>query len=436
VSHIVPRFRRGALLLALGAAACAPRGRAPAGAPGALQPAAASEECRLTGSDAPADTLTVALPGPVDAAHAPRPVTEAERLVFRQLYEPLIHVDCRGRVTPGLAGSWMAADGGRRWSFALRDGARFWDGTPVTSEDVRASWAASERGLDERVTIVSDRVLTVYFAQPYATVPPRFADQALAVYKKVPGLGWPIGTGAYWLDESGGDGNLRALPAFGDPLPVLAFRVASGDDPRDLLDAGVDLLVTGDRTVVQYAATRPDFTIAPLPWDRTYVLLTRESVSVSEQARRGLADAVRADARPAEATDCHVAPAAAPANDGGGAAGPRRIAYAQGDRTARELAGRLVALGIGGASATGLSADDLAARLHAGSATAFVVALSRADADPCLDYPSLPLRAPWLGSVAPLVDTRRDALVRRAAGVAGLVADGDGVVRVTPAPPR
>jgi len=73
----------------------------------------------------PTDTLTVALLGSVDPAHAPVAVSDAERLVFAQLYEPLVHVDCAGRVVPGLADSWRVDSGGRRWTFTLRRDAQF-----------------------------------------------------------------------------------------------------------------------------------------------------------------------------------------------------------------------------------------------------------------------------------------------------------------------
>ena len=82
----------------------------------------------------------LALPGGLDPDHAPLPATEAERHVFRNLYETLVRVDCSGRVEPGLASAWEAYDGGRYWVFQIRDGAMFWDGTPVDPTAVMLSW--------------------------------------------------------------------------------------------------------------------------------------------------------------------------------------------------------------------------------------------------------------------------------------------------------
>ena len=120
--------------------------------------------------------------------------------------------------------------------------------------------------------------------------PDILADPALAVAKRVPGIAWPIGTGAYWV--SGATADLTAAPVGGARRPVLRWRPAGGDQ-RDLLDAGVDLLVTDDPGAVAYAATRADFSSVPLPWDRTYVLLApvpvRAPAPILEDLARGLA---------------------------------------------------------------------------------------------------------------------------------------------------
>src|SRR5947209_17254209 len=86
------------LIAALDACRTAP---VPAVAPVAVAPVVGDRrgegECELApGLVAAAGALTVALPGGVDLAHAPVPATDAERLVFPHLYEPLVHIDCAG----------------------------------------------------------------------------------------------------------------------------------------------------------------------------------------------------------------------------------------------------------------------------------------------------------------------------------------------------
>ncbi|MBK9385694.1 MAG: hypothetical protein IPN34_12865 [Planctomycetes bacterium] len=53
------------------------------------------------------------------------------------VYETLVRRDEQGRLAPRLAESWTIEDGGRRYVFTLRKGARFHDGMAVTAEAVR-----------------------------------------------------------------------------------------------------------------------------------------------------------------------------------------------------------------------------------------------------------------------------------------------------------
>ena len=62
----------------------------------------------------------------------------------KALYEPLALVGPDGEVEPAAAESWEVSDDGLRWTFHLRDGLRFSNGDPVTSEDFQYAW---RRGL-------------------------------------------------------------------------------------------------------------------------------------------------------------------------------------------------------------------------------------------------------------------------------------------------
>lgn len=59
-------------------------------------------------------------------------------LVARQLFEGLTRWDAiEERVVPAAAERWSVSDGGRQFTFELRPGMTFHDGSPVTSEDFR-----------------------------------------------------------------------------------------------------------------------------------------------------------------------------------------------------------------------------------------------------------------------------------------------------------
>ncbi|MDR1309452.1 MAG: ABC transporter substrate-binding protein [Deltaproteobacteria bacterium] len=59
-----------------------------------------------------------------------------DMLIIFQAYEHLVDIDpATYNPVPGLAASWESTDG-KTWTFKIRDQAKFWDGTPVTSKDV------------------------------------------------------------------------------------------------------------------------------------------------------------------------------------------------------------------------------------------------------------------------------------------------------------
>ena len=341
--------------------------------------------------------------------------------MFRHLYETPVRIDCEGHVIPALAQSWVRDDGGRRWTFRLRDDAQFWDGAPVTSRDL----VFGRGGAGYTLGAPETRVVTMMLARQSDDVPPVLGDAALAVAKAAPDTSWPIGTGAYWATSATTTPQeIRAQSSSGD---TLVFRLSTTGDARDLLDAGVDLLVTRDRALRDYAATLKNLTVVPLPWDRTYVYVT----AASESPRfDGLEQAVRADARRPEGGDpwwrelraCGLTPDTAQTP----ATGQRRILFSRSDPTARELAGRLAALTRAVAAAR--SADALSAAVASGKDWGYIVALPRVTADPCRSAKAL--LPQWTATITALVETRPTAIVRR--GVARWALDQDGTIHLAP----
>ena len=366
--------------------------------------------------------ITIGLSDAVDPRHAPFARNDAERIVFRHLYETPVRVDCDGQVRPELAAQWEKADGGRRWTFRLRDGAQFWDGAPVTAQDI----VFGHGGAGYTLSAPEKSVVTVTFAKGRDDVPPMLGDPGLAVTKPAPDSSWPIGTGSYWATSATTTPQeIRAHTPRGD---TLVFKFAASGDARDLLDAGVDLLVTRDRALRDYAATLQNHEVVALPWDRTYVYVTAEASGGSTRFD-GLEQAVRAEARRAEGDFwwrdlrvCGVGRDSAPPSP----TGQRRILYARGDPTARELAGRLAALTH--AVATGRAPDDFSAALAGGKDWGYVVALPRVTANVCRSAKDL--LPTWPATFTALVDTRPAAIVRR--GVARWTVDQDGTVHLAP----
>jgi Bacterial extracellular solute-binding proteins, family 5 Middle len=364
-------------------------------------------------------TVTIGLSDSVDPGHAPFPRNDAERLVFRHLYERPVRIDCDGHPHAELADQWDKEDDGRRWTFRLRDDAQFWDGAPVTAQDI----VFGKGGVGYTLSAPENRVVAVSFAKGQDDLPPVLGDPGLAVTKPAPDSSWPIGTGAYWATSGTTTAKeIRAHTTHGD---TLVFKFASGD-ARDLLDAGVDLLVTRDRVLRDYAATLQNRAVIPLPWDRTYVYVTAEAGSTRFD---GLEQSVRADARRAEGgfwwldlKACGIGQGSSPP----ASTGQKRILYPRTDPTARELAGRLAALTH--AAATGRAPDDFSAALSAGRDWGYIVALPRVTPDVCRT--ARDLLPSWSATFTALVDTRATAIARR--GAARWVVDRDGTVHLAP----
>jgi hypothetical protein len=357
-------------------------------------------------------------------------------LVFRQLYEPLVRVDCSGRIVPALAVAWSTSDGGRSWTFRLRDGAVFWDGSPARAADVLASWRPRDGGVGGplarlgTVTGASGGELTVLLAAPSTTVPRAFADPALAVVKPIRESPWPLGTGAYWIADAD-SARFVARPV--TPRPgrgEIDFRLVHGG--AEAIGDSADVLVTRDPTAGRLNA-RPGFTSVPLAWDLTYAVRLRghDGGAVSRELRESLARELGADAaRAAESPawwgrECSLSRGAV-----GGAGGVRRVVYAAGDPVARTLARRIAALVDSGrlgpgappaggrVRATPLAPGALAAAVRSGREVAALVSLP---SRPYLGCASLPADA---HALTPLVETRPHAVLR--SGTVGIALEWDG----------
>jgi hypothetical protein len=405
---------------------------------------------------------TVGLSDRVDPTHAPRPANESERLLFRQLYETLVAVDCLGRVHPALAASWRLDTDGRTWIVTLRENARFADGTPLTANDVRASWGGDGNRNQlhpvDSIVALDDHAVAITFRRQRADVDALqvLAHPDLAIAKPVADSAWPLGTrSARVAPQDDPQRELRAtvITITRDALPPLRFLVAPGD-ARNLLDADADLLLTRDPAALDYARTLPQFQTMPLAWQRTHVLLTpdrpRPSAPLSAPARQVLADdAVRGEARGAlepfwwqTVRDCNVL-----SSPPRGRTSPApRIVYGANDDAARDLAERFVGLvRASGPAATmlldvllpdrprrtyeralGLTGNALAQAIRLGADAGYVVSVDSRPVDPCRDLLALIGIAPWLDpeTIIPLIDTRLQAVVRR--GRSGVSAEWDG----------
>lgn len=182
------RWRLGAALLAtaLAATACwsAPSSRGAAAGQG--QPATA------TGDPVSGGTLDVALelaPGCADPG-----TPSVVPAITRNIVDSLVDIDPdTGKAVPWLAKSWKINDGATSFTFTLRDGVTFSDGSPLTADVVKKNFdrlielgahvpsAASKLSGYGGTTVHNDHSFTVKFDEPRADFMQAAASRALGI---------------------------------------------------------------------------------------------------------------------------------------------------------------------------------------------------------------------------------------------------------------
>jgi peptide/nickel transport system substrate-binding protein len=151
----------------------------------------------------------------------------AGALVARQVLDTLVaYRESSTDVEPALAVRWAVSRDGLVWSFTLRDGGRFHDGTSLTAKEAAASfarwlkaegrppagalvWASLLRGVPgvvKDVRAADARTLQFVLAQPYAPLLTVLAHPGFGITKLVTaadGSSVLLGSGPYRLAETG-----------------------------------------------------------------------------------------------------------------------------------------------------------------------------------------------------------------------------------------
>jgi oligopeptide transport system substrate-binding protein len=246
-----------ALAFALLAGACTDEGEQPNDEPTAfeteagVEPGATPPDPEATSAifDPTDDVLNVAIPEPatLDPLRIQDP---GSVLVARQLYEGLTRWDpIEEIVQPAAAESWQVSNGGRTFTFKLRAGMTFHDGTPVTSRDFRYAFdriARKENASDIAYTLEqvegftsvnqfgdvgrlvgiqtpSDDVLRITLSEPFYDFPVVLTHPALVplsarrVERIDDFLAAPVGNGPFKMAEVWSPGQpviLESFPGF------------------------------------------------------------------------------------------------------------------------------------------------------------------------------------------------------------------------------
>lgn len=106
------------------------------------------------------------------------PYTGGYYLLRNCVVETLVSVDYEGKLAPGLAESWEVSDDGLTWTFHLREGVKFHDGTPFNADAMKSSLERTieKAAVFKKVPIDSmetkdDYTLKITTKEPFAPLP-------------------------------------------------------------------------------------------------------------------------------------------------------------------------------------------------------------------------------------------------------------------------
>jgi len=228
-------------------------------------------------------------PGPLDPLHAPNSPTQ---LVARQVFEPLVAstsapYDRRGAAR-GLALSWRHSADFRVWSFRLRDGVEFQDGTPLDADAVVANadrWRSDPAGSVALPGLLaadapSPDTVRLILRRMARNLPAEMGEARLGLVSPAvldTSAGGPLlraeqaGTGPFEVHREGAATLLERNPGWwgsslglGPALDAILFRTVPDSSARISLLRRGEVRVAGGLTPLETAGLRGDPLLATI----------------------------------------------------------------------------------------------------------------------------------------------------------------------------
>lgn len=225
------------LVLSLLLSACSPA----QGQEGSASSSQGEDSSTQDGPEQEARGLTLAV-YPAYSFHPCLSSNRSNLTIAPLLYEPLFQVDGSFSFQGVLCERWSANASQTIWTFTLRQGVTFSDGTPLTAEIVVQALNTA-RGEGSRYQNRLSAITSVYEQNGQVVITLARANGALPVLLDVPialdGSDRPLGTGPYVLSQSGSSLSLTARRDWwqGEALPVQEVRLASMVQTDDILAA-------------------------------------------------------------------------------------------------------------------------------------------------------------------------------------------------------
>jgi peptide/nickel transport system substrate-binding protein len=197
--------------------------------------------------------------------------------IAQNIVDTLITLDADQKPHPALATKWAIEDSGKKFTFTLRDGVKFHDGTPLTSAAVKMSFerilkpelkagaVVSLIGPLDTITTPDDKTVIFTFKQGYYAFMLQIwryffgimSPKYLATLKPADPATAPVGSGPFMFDNRSADGvvTLKVNPDYNwDPetfknraaayISTVKFRAITEPSTRiATLESGENLLI-------------------------------------------------------------------------------------------------------------------------------------------------------------------------------------------------
>ena len=190
---------------------------------------------------------------------------EIPRVVYHNVFEGLVRFDRNGDIVPALATDWQVSDDGLEWTFQVRDGVMFHDGTPLELSDIVAKFERARdpdsghthpeyyEAISEIMANEEDNTVTFVLSTPSSSLLYNLARPDSIIYPADSAetqRSEPIGTGPFRFVDyiEGSEVRLEAFDDYyldGVPyLDAVTFRIISDPNTRfAALQAGdIDLI--------------------------------------------------------------------------------------------------------------------------------------------------------------------------------------------------
>jgi len=173
-----------------------------------------------TAGPAPGGTYVYILPGEPDSLDPHKTARSDAYNIMLFLHSSLVIQDPEGNYVPYLAESWEMSEDGLTWTFHLKKGITFHDGTPLTAQDVAWTYtrakdpanpgaAGATLAAVESIEATDDSTVVMHLPQPFFPLLTSLSDPAffgILSQKAVEAAGddygrQPVGSGPYKFKE-------------------------------------------------------------------------------------------------------------------------------------------------------------------------------------------------------------------------------------------